>query len=116
MLHGYPKLAAGTQMWTGLGGAMGNLGIHFAPAFWGFMAALSEFGGGLCLIAGVAFRIATAMMSFTMLVAVIMHLSKGDGVGGYSHALELLIVLVGLLVIGPGRFALASLVKTKALQ
>ena len=85
---------------------MGNIGIHFMPAFWGFMAALAEFGGGICLILGILFRPATAMMVFTMFIAAMMHYQNGDGFGGYSHAVENGIVLLGLFFAGSGKYAI----------
>ncbi|MCB9034538.1 MAG: DoxX family protein [Chitinophagales bacterium] len=106
MIHGYPKITGGTETWTQIGAAMGNIGINFAPTFWGFMAAFAEFAGGLLLILGFLFRPAAAMLVFTMIIAMIMHISKGDGFGGYSHALESGIVFLGLLVSGPGKYAL----------
>lgn len=106
MLHGYPKLLGGTEMWAKIGGAMGNIGIHFAPVFWGFMASFAEFVGGLCLVIGFLFRPALAMLIFTMFIAVLMHYTNGDGFGGYSHALESASVFVGLFIAGPGKYAL----------
>ncbi len=116
LTHGFPKLMAGPQLWAGLGGAMGNLGISVAPEFWGFMAAFSEFGGGLALIAGFLVRPAVLMMAFTMLVAATMHLSKGDGIKGASHAIEMGILFVSLFLIGPGRFSLDGLLTSKRRQ
>jgi putative oxidoreductase len=45
MYHGFPKLTAGPELWTNLGGVLSDMEIGFAPTFFGFMAALSEFGG-----------------------------------------------------------------------
>lgn len=36
----------------------------------------------------------------------ILHLGMGDGLAGASHAMEAGIMFLGLLLIGPGRFAL----------
>jgi len=116
ILHGFPKLIGGTETWAGLGQAMGTFGIGFAPAFWGFMAALAEFGGGICLIIGLGFRIACALMAFTMLVASAMHLSQGHGIKGAAHAIELLIVFLSLMIIGSGKFSLARKVQVRFLQ
>ena len=41
-----------------------------------------------------------------MLVAAISHLSKGDGLGGASHAIELGIVFLSLILIGAVSIAL----------
>lgn len=105
LTHGGPKLMGGPSMWAMVGGALGNFGIHFAPTFWGLLAALSEFGGGLLLIAGLFTRFASASMLFTMIVATTLHFSKGDGLSGASHAIELGIVFASLIFIGAGRFS-----------
>lgn len=105
-VHGLPKIQAGPELWAKLGGAMGNLGISFAPAFWGFMAASAECFGGLFLAAGLLARPAAAAMAFTMLVAATMHLAAGDGLKGAAHAAELFFVLSGLVLAGAGRFSL----------
>lgn len=106
MGHGWPKLAGGADKWAKLGTAMAHLGIDFAPTLWGFMAAVSEFFGGLLLALGLVFRPAATLLLVTMLVATTTHLSKGDGVMGASHAIEAAIMFLALLLIGPGKYAL----------
>lgn len=106
MLHGYPKILGGAAMWEKIGGSMSNIGIHFAPTFWGFMAAIAELVGGFCLVVGFLFRPALAMLIFTMLIAVLMHYKSGDGFNGYNHALESCFVFIGLFIAGPGKYAL----------
>jgi putative oxidoreductase len=109
--HGWGKITGGPETWERVGASMSNLGISFAPVFWGFMAAFAEAVCSTLLILGVFFRPAAALLAFTMLVAVIRHLSipagePGAGWSGASHALELLAVYVGLLLTGAGRYAL----------
>ena len=104
-LHGLPKITGGVETWTGIGSTMSNLGITFAPAFWGFMAAFSETVGGLLFALGLFYRPAALLLCGTMAVAVITHLSQGDGFTGYGHALDLLIVFVAALVAGPGKYS-----------
>jgi len=67
---------------------------------------VSEAVGGLLLALGLLFRPACGALLATMIVATSMHLGKGDGLMGASHAIEAGIVFLGLLLIGPGRFAL----------
>jgi putative oxidoreductase len=105
LLHGGPKLLAGPDKWQQVGGALQYLGVDFFPTFWGLLAALSEFGGGLCLIFGFMFRPACLLMTVTMAVATTMHFGRGDGLMGASHALESAILFVSLMLIGPGRFS-----------
>jgi len=111
MFHGYGKLFGGPELWAKVGGAMANVGITFAPEFFGLLAALSEFGGGLCLILGLFFRPACFFMFFTMLIASITHLAKGDGLNGASHAMEAGILFLSLMFIGPGRYHLDEKIK-----
>lgn len=106
LLHGGPKLVGGPEKWAQIGRAVGYLGIHFFPHGWGLLAALSEFGGGLCLILGLFFRPAALLMAGTMAVATTMHFGKGDGLMVASHAIELGIVFVSLALIGPGRYSI----------
>lgn len=109
MVHGVPKIIAGPELWTKLGGAMGYFGIHFWPTFWGFMAALSESGGGLLMVLGLFFRPAMALMFITMTVAATHHLASGDGIQKASHAIEAGTLFLGLIFIGPGKYTLMRL-------
>jgi putative oxidoreductase len=115
-MHGLSKIVGGVSLWRGLGGAFNRLiGISFAPEFWGVAATVSEFGGGLCLIAGVFFRPACGLMLFTMAVAVGATIRGGEGFAGASHPLELGIVLLALFLTGPGKFTLGIFFKPKRL-
>lgn len=104
--HGLPKLVGGPARWEGLGRAMRAFGIDFAHGFFGFMAAIAETGGGLCLALGLAFRPALGMLLATMVVATASHLHRGDGFGKAMHAIEAGILFGSLLLIGPGRYVL----------
>ncbi len=108
MAHGWPKLAGGERTWAKLGKSMVHLGIDFAPTFWGFMAAVAEFFGGLAIALGVGFVPALLMLLFTMIVAATMHVRKGDSFATASHAIESAMVFAALLLTGPGAHTLAS--------
>ncbi|WP_129717196.1 DoxX family protein [Pedobacter sp. SYP-B3415] len=105
MVHGLPKLMGGPETWTQVGGAMKVVGIDFAPVFWGLLAAIAEGIGGFLLLIGLFFRPAAMALTFTMIIAAAMHLSKGDGISGASHAIESAIVFFGLIFIGPGKYS-----------
>jgi Predicted membrane protein len=106
MYHGTPKLMGGVDGWIKIGVAMKFLGITFAPAFWGFMAACAEFLGGLLIMLGLGTRIACAFVTFTMMVAVTMKLATGGGLFGASQAIENGIVYISLFIAGPGKYSL----------
>lgn len=106
VFHGFPKLAAGRETLTTIGESMEYLGVYFAPTTWGFMAAFSEFMGGILLILGFFTRIACFFMLATMIVATKMHFGKDDSFQIYSHSMELGILFLSLILIGPGRYSL----------
>ena len=106
MIHGFPKLSGGPEKWAKLGGAVSALGINVAPTFMGFMAAISEFGGGLLLVLGLFTRPACFFLLSTMVVATLMHVKSGHAFVKYSHALESAILFFSLLFIGPGKISL----------
>ncbi len=104
--HGLPKITGGPETWTAIGSTMSNLGINFAPTFWGFMAAFAETIGGILFAMGLLFRPATLLLIGTMVVALVMHFTQGDDFLKYGHALDLLILFVSALLIGPGKYSL----------
>ena len=104
--RGWPKISGGFELWKGLGSAMGNLGINFIPEFCGFMSAFAEFFGGIMLILGLLFRPAVILLAFNMFVATLFHFNRGDTLAMTSHAIELGVVFVGLIFIGPGKYSL----------
>jgi len=106
MCHGLPKLLGGPEVWTKLGGALSAVGVTFAPTSMGFLAAISESGGGLLIILGLLTRPACFFLFCTMVVATLMHVKGGDPFVKYSHALEAAILFFSLLFIGPGTLSL----------
>ena len=104
--HGFPKLEGGPDTWTLYGETMRNVGIHTAPLFWGFMAGLAESGGGLLFMLGLLFRPACLLLLLTMVLATINHLAQGDGFIPVSHPVEVGLVFLAFLFIGPGQYSL----------
>ncbi|MFB6247994.1 MAG: DoxX family protein [Salinibacter sp.] len=102
-VYGADKITGGPSTWIDLGQNMAIFGVTFWPTFWGFMAALTEFGGGLLLMLGLFFRPALAFLLITMTVATASHLAAGEGPW---HATEMATVFVALFLLGPGRYSL----------
>jgi len=81
------------------------------PGIFQFLAALSEFGGGIAWIIGLVVPLASFGMLCTMVVATFMHaVINGDpfvGKGGPSYELALLYLCISVLFIaaGPGKFS-----------
>jgi len=112
-VHGWGKILGGPEMWGSIGKTMSNLGITFTPEFWGFMAAISEFGGGVLIVLGLITRTASAFMSFTMVVAMITHLSRLDPWNKVIYPVEMLGIFLCLLFIGAGKYSLDYLLFKK---
>jgi putative oxidoreductase len=87
------------------------------PGIFQFLAALSEFGGGIALILGFVTPVASLGLACTMLVATYFHaVLRGDpfvnmtGGGSFEPALVYVAISLVLLAIGPGQFSLDSLI------
>lgn len=106
IIHGMPKLLGGVEIWTQLGSTMSIVGISFAPAFWGFMAAVSEVLGGLFIVLGLMHRLVALLLIFTMVIALLVHVTAGDPFAVYSNALKALVVFIALAITGPGIYSL----------
>ncbi|MCE5195211.1 MAG: DoxX family protein [Nitrospiraceae bacterium] len=106
MYHGLPKLLAGPEKWIKVGSAMKYINVDFAPVFWGFMASFAEVFGAICLIFGFFFVPACILLTFTMTIAAVMHIGRGDSLQTASHAIENGIVFFSLMLIGPGKHSI----------
>jgi putative oxidoreductase len=105
--HGYTKIIPR--------GALYNF-THFVaslgfPAWLGYVAAFTEFFGGMLLIIGLLTRVAALGVVIDMGVAVFrVHLRGGltghSGQPGFEFPLALLAMALMLVFIGPGRLAL----------
>ena len=105
--HGIPKLMEGPERWEGLGRAMANIGIGFAPMFWGFMAGAVEAAGGVLLLIGLAVRPAALINLFVMFVAAAQNIATAGSLGGgRAHPIDAGVALLALLVLGAGKYSL----------
>jgi putative oxidoreductase len=108
-VHGWAKIMEGPKLWEKIGSAMNNLGMTHIHVFWGFMASLSEFGGGLLLILGLFTRPAASFMAFTMLIAAMNHFSRLDPWSKAIYPIEMFSALILLVFIGAGKYSLDNL-------
>ena len=102
MVHGLPKL-------KDIKATVANFaGMGFRPgAFWGPLAAVLEFFGGIALILGVMVSPIAALFAGEFLVIVIWKLIKrGAFVGGWEFDLLLLAVSFALFLLGAGAWSL----------
>jgi putative oxidoreductase len=116
VVHGSGKIFGGVERWANLGNAMSNMGITFAPEFWGFMAAFAEFFGGIFILLGVFFVPANILLAFTMFVAALRHFIDGDPLNRIAYPLEMMAIFIALIFIGPGKYSLDNLFKKKKVE
>jgi putative oxidoreductase len=103
--HGIPKIMGGVPMWQELGTWVYPLGIHFLPTMWGFLGACTEFFGGIALVAGFGTRVASFCLTMMMFVATVWHLNHGDVFNVYSFPLSLIVVYIGFIMMGSGKYS-----------
>ena len=112
------RLIAGTAFvihgWQKIQNPFGWMGPQASiPGLFQFLAAISEFGGGIAWILGLLAPIAALGIGCTMTVAVYMHsMVMNDpfvnltGGRSYELAAAYLCIAVLILVMGPGKFSL----------
>jgi putative oxidoreductase len=112
LYHGWPKLIGGHDEWRQTGRAVAYIGIHNGYTAWGFLVALLECGGGVCLVLGFATRPVTMALALEMCVAAVWsyfrHFPFGGGWSLAAHPFELAIVFLGLFFVGPGKHSIDS--------
>lgn len=86
------------------------------PAVFQFLAAFSEFGGGLALVLGLFYPLTNLGIGFTMLTATYLHMiilkdpfvnSKG---GSYELAIVYLVLANLFYILGPGKLSLDKVI------
>lgn len=107
--HGAQKLFGwfGGQGISGTAEWMSGIGIPL-PTLSAVLAGAAEFAGGLAVLTGLGLRLAAVPLAFTMLVAIatVHRHAFGAQNGGMEYPLTLAVVVVGLALLGPGRFRL----------
>lgn len=106
ILHGYPKLLGGPETWRQVGQAMDAIGFNNMPVFFGFLAGIIEVFCGAFLVFGLFFRPALLLLFIYMLFLTAIHIGRGDPFGLISHPVELAIVFLSLLFMGPTKYSL----------
>jgi putative oxidoreductase len=105
-LRGIDQMRGGPERYEELGRAMGNIGIHFWPTFWGFMAVTSECIGGLLLMLGLFVRPTTLFMVFTMFIAGLQWYMRLGFTSERVHPWELGLCYLALTFMGAGKYSL----------
>ncbi len=110
MAHGWPKIKNPGMM----AGFLGSMG--FKPGIlWSVILAVTEFFGGIAILAGFYVRIASTLLIGSMLVATFLKMfvwkknfvSDEKNPSGYEIDLLVLAALIALFFLGSGSFSVA---------
>ncbi|MBO9152921.1 DoxX family protein [Chitinophaga sp. GCM10012297] len=112
-VFGWQKIAGGEQVWNGVGSAMQFVGISAWPVFWGLMATLAEFAGGLLLALGLFTRPAAAFLAFTMIMATILKGATGTGIIDWYAPFTMLLIMTFFILNGGGVYSIDSVLRAK---
>jgi putative oxidoreductase len=85
--------------------------MHY-PVVIGYLVGLAQFAGGIAILTGALLRVGAVCVIIVMLGAIfIVHLPHGYdiGRGGLEYALTEMLLALGLLLAGPGKYSLASI-------
>ena len=117
IIHGLGKLGlVGPGNMAGFAGWLGSLGLPF-PALQARAAMATELAGGTLITLGLGTRIAALFCLITMLVAAAIG-HKGGGYlitnnpPGNEYALNLAVIMIFLILVGPGSYSLDQLLFT----
>src|SRR4051794_11775051 len=100
-----PVLWSGHGSWEHFGSAMRHLDFHSHYQFWGFVGAVLGCAGGVLMILGLFFRLGVVFTwAITLIHLVAVWDSRGDFLARLP-SLEMAILLLSLLLIGPGKYS-----------
>ncbi len=95
---------------SGSGGFFSSMGL---PAEMSILIGLLELIGGILLIAGVLTRIASSLLAIEMLgvMIYIKKIQSFSGRGGLELELLSFVILLTIIVLGPGRISISHVIK-----
>ena len=100
-----PVLWNGQGSWERFGSAMEHLDIHGHYKFWGFFGAALGCAGAVLMVLGLFFRVGTLFVLIVTLVHLVGVWASHHDFHSRVPALEMSILLLSLLFIGPGKYS-----------
>ncbi len=114
IIHGGQKVL-GVFGGPGLTAFVSWAGTYHIPSAVAYLAAFSEFIGGILLLTGVAAELG-ALMTIGVMLGAVLIIHRGHGFfaqnGGFEYPLSLILFALAIIIGGPGLFALWDPLKT----
>lgn len=111
-IHAVPKLLGGAILWSNVGKNLSFLNTGLPLEALGLIILIPEILSGFCLIFGYFYRSANAVMAVLYALYVIHYFNVG-----YKtlmlYAIGFVAVFLGLIYIGPGRYAVSVKIEKK---
>lgn len=105
VVHGGPKLFGGPEKWLEVGSMLKVLGVTSMPVLLGFIAAVSEFLGGILIGLGLFTRLGAFLIFSTLVIAASVMLAM-KGLFAAAPAIEDALFMVVLMAVGAGKYSL----------
>ena len=100
-----PVLWNGQGSWEHFGSTMRYLDFHAHYKFWGFLRATLACVGGVLMVLGLFFRVGTLLCLIESLIHLVAVWNEHGDFHSRLPALEMSILLLALLFIGPGKYS-----------
>jgi putative oxidoreductase len=97
-----PVLLSGAKAWASFGSGIRVIGVASNYQIWGFLGALAGCVGGVLMILGLFFRPGVLLV---LLLAILHAVNLRGPFRAELAAIELCVILVGLLFVGPGKYS-----------
>ncbi len=111
--HALPKLFDGLQQWKNIGMGLSAINIGFPPVVVGFTILFLETLGAVSFVFGYFFRAACIILFAIFGVYFFLYLQKPGYDTLMLWSLGLAVVFLGLVYVGPGRYAIAVKLEKK---
>jgi putative oxidoreductase len=110
-IFGYKKLMSSSSNLTQVGSAIGYFGIMWGHLWWGYLAALTEFFGGISYFLGFYTRLSSLPLIVLLIVAIQFHMSSGDNFTKWGFPLTCLCIVICFFIAGSGQYSLDNYIE-----
>ena len=113
LVFGYKKINSGATNLTQLGSAISYFGINYGYLLWGYLAAFTEFFGGIAYILGLWTRIISLPIIWLLIVAIQFHLQQNDPITIWFFPVLCLCIAISFFIAGSGIYSLDYAIQQK---
>ena len=97
-----PVLMSGSAAWSRFGSGIHVIGLSTHYGAWGFVGSLLACAGAVLMIFGLFFRLGVLVC---FVIALLHAFAAGRGVHALLIPIELVVILLSVLFIGPGKYS-----------